>query len=118
MSNQSPTVRGIAPAAAPAPAASADNSAQLDAMAQMLANMQSQLLAAQEEARLAKELAAQKSAPKALTIKVSEKGGLCVYGLNSRFPVTLYANQWERLLDHAPAIREAIKANSSKLSRK
>ena len=32
-----------------------------------------------------------------LTAKITEKGGVSVYGLNARFPVTLYADQWERL---------------------
>jgi len=52
-----------------------------------------------------------------LTCKVSEKGALCVYGLG-RFPVTLYASQWERLLDHADAIRAFAKANAASLVRK
>jgi hypothetical protein len=52
-----------------------------------------------------------------LTCKVSEKGALCVYGLG-RFPVTLYASQWERLLDHADAIRAFAAANASTLVRK
>ena len=34
-----------------------------------------------------------------LRLKVSAKGAVCVYGLNSRFPTTLYANQWQRLID-------------------
>ena len=54
---------------------------------------------------------------RALTMKVSEKGGLSVYGLG-RFPVTLYAQSWERLLDEAEAIRTFIKANEALLSRK
>ncbi len=40
-------------------------------------------------------------APKALSFKVSEKGAISVYGLNARFPVTLYAEQWERVLERA-----------------
>jgi hypothetical protein len=38
--------------------------------------------------------------PVGLTFKVSEKGGVSVYGLG-RFPVTLYYQQWVRLLEHA-----------------
>jgi len=57
-------------------------------------------------------LAQLKTAPKSnggpLSIKQSEKGGLSVYGLQ-RMPVTLYAEQWERLLGFADAIREFIK---------
>lgn len=52
-----------------------------------------------------------------LTLKVSEKGALCVYGLG-RFPVTLYASQWERLLASADAIRAFAKANADKLATK
>lgn len=60
---------------------------------------------------------AMRAQPSRLTLKVSEKGALCVYGLG-RFPVTLYASQWERLLDHAPAIRAFIAANRTKLATK
>lgn len=52
-----------------------------------------------------------------LTMKVTDKGGLSVYGLG-RFPVSLYRSQWERLLDHADAIRAFISANESTLARK
>ena len=47
-------------------------------------------------------------------MKVSEKGGLSVYGLG-RFPVTLYKEQWTRLLDMADDIRRFIAANEGKL---
>ena len=51
-----------------------------------------------------------------LTFKVAEKsGGVSVYGLNARYPITLYRNQMEKLLDAAPEIRAFIKANESKL---
>lgn len=75
-----------------------------------LANLsREQLIALVEAAR---------SAPaQRLTFKVSEKGALCVYGLG-RWPVTLYASQWTRLLDHADAIREFAKANASRLTTK
>jgi hypothetical protein len=59
----------------------------------------------------------QKASQRKLTMKVSEKGGLSVYGLG-RFPVTLYATSWERLLDAADDIRAFIKANDGLLSRK
>lgn len=52
-----------------------------------------------------------------LYCKVSEKGAVSVYGLQ-RMPVTLYLEQWERLLDFADQIREFIKENESKLKRK
>ena len=49
-----------------------------------------------------------------VSLKVSEKGGVSVYGLG-RFPVTLYKEQWTRLLDIADDIRTFIKENDSKL---
>lgn len=52
-----------------------------------------------------------------LTLKVGEKGGLSVYGMG-KFPVTLYAGQWERLLENAEVIKEFIKLNDAKLVRK
>lgn len=56
-------------------------------------------------------------APKAngLTLKVSEKKAVSVYGLG-RFPLTLYAGQWERLLDHAEHIRQFIAEYRGELS--
>jgi hypothetical protein len=58
--------------------------------------------------------------PRAITYKVSEKGGLSAYGINSKFPVTLYVEQWERLdADEERAKRLAfIAANTKTLSRK
>lgn len=47
-------------------------------------------------------------------LKVSEKGGVSVYGLG-RFPVTLYPEQWERLLSMADEIRAFIANNRDKL---
>ena len=52
-----------------------------------------------------------------LRLKVSEKGGLSIYGLG-RFPVKLYKEQWNRLLDHADEIREFLKANDQQLKAK
>jgi len=52
-----------------------------------------------------------------VSLKVSEKGGVSVYGLG-RFPVTLYKEQWTRLLDMADDIRAFIKENDSKLKAK
>ena len=53
--------------------------------------------------------------PRKLTMKVSDKGALSVYGLG-RFPVTLYRGQWERLLGEADAIRAFITANAATLT--
>ena len=49
-----------------------------------------------------------------LTLMVSEKGGLSVYGMG-RFPVTLYKEQWLRILASAPEIEAFIRDNDSKL---
>ncbi len=49
-----------------------------------------------------------------VSIKVSEKGAVSVYGLG-RFPVTLYQEQWQKLLAMADQIKEFIEENRSKL---
>jgi hypothetical protein len=53
-------------------------------------------------------------ASKEISFKVGEKGGMSLYGLG-RFPVTLYKEQWERLLDASPQIREFLRDNDSRL---
>ncbi len=53
----------------------------------------------------------------AIDFKVSEKGGVSVYGLG-RFPVTLYYEQWIRLLDQADQLREFLETNKSSLKMK
>ncbi len=70
-------------------------------------------------------LLAAKPAPRSLTFKVTAKkpdgtgsdGAISVYGLG-RFPVTLYAASWERLLDSADDLRAFISANAATISRK
>jgi hypothetical protein len=62
-------------------------------------------------------LKAQRARAGQLTMKVSEKGAVSVYGLG-RFPVTLYQEQWKKLLDHTDAIRDFIEANHSQLKKK
>jgi len=54
---------------------------------------------------------------KGLYCKVSQKGALSVYGLQ-RMPVTLYVEQWERLLDFADEVRQFAKEHDSELKRK
>ena len=57
-------------------------------------------------------------APKTLSCKVSEKGALSLYGMG-RFPVTLYREQWERLLDEAaPLVRSFIQSHIGELKTK
>jgi hypothetical protein len=65
---------------------------------------------AELEARLAKPA-------KALTFKVTDKGACSVYGLQ-RFPVTLYAGQWIRLIEAMPELHNFLEANKTKLSHK
>ncbi|MEY4581026.1 MAG: hypothetical protein RL701_5729 [Pseudomonadota bacterium] len=52
-----------------------------------------------------------------VSMKVSEKGGVSIYGLG-RFPVTLYKEQWVKLLDMADDIRAFIQENEAKLKAK
>jgi hypothetical protein len=70
------------------------------------------------KARLA-ELEKKQGAPRSgsLEFKVGEKGGVSVYGLG-RFPVTLYYEQWTRLLDAADRLREFLEENKSRLKLK
>lgn len=71
-----------------------------------------------ELARLQKENAALKQgAARGFSMKVSEKGGLSIYGLG-RFPVTLYKEQWTKLLDMSDEIRQFIVANEGRLKSK
>jgi len=68
--------------------------------------------------RLRAENAALKSrGTRGVSLKVSEKGGVSVYGLG-RFPVTLYKEQWVRLLDMADEIRGFIREHEAELKAK
>jgi hypothetical protein len=61
--------------------------------------------------------ALKKSSSKGVSMKVSEKGGLSVYGLG-RFPITLYKEQWSKLLDLSEEIRAFLKTHDSELKTK
>ena len=52
-----------------------------------------------------------------MSLKVSEKGALSVYGLG-RFPVTLYKEQWQKLLAMTDEIRAFLKENDARLKSK
>jgi hypothetical protein len=68
--------------------------------------------------RLRKENAAlKKGASSGVRLKVSEKGAVSVYGMG-RFPVTLYKEQWLKLLDMSDDIRAFITANEAQLKAK
>ncbi len=60
---------------------------------------------------------AEERKPGQLRLKVSEKGGLSVYGLG-RFPVTLYKEQWTRLLDNVEEIKKFLQENDQQLKAK
>jgi hypothetical protein len=71
-----------------------------------------------ELARLRAENEALKArARKGISLRVSDKGGVSVYGLG-RFPVTLYKEQWLKLLDVADEIRAFIRENEPQLKTK
>ena len=71
-----------------------------------------------EMERLRAENAKLKSKDSAgLSLKVSEKGAVSLYGMG-RFPVTLYKEQWLRILASAPEIETFIRENDSKLKTK
>ena len=68
--------------------------------------------------RLRSENAAlKKGAAAGISMKVSEKGAVSIYGMG-RFPVTLYKEQWLKLLDLSDDIRAFIAANEDKLKTK
>jgi hypothetical protein len=67
-------------------------------------------LRAENEALKAKER-------RATRLQVSEKGGVSLYGLR-RFPITFYADEWERMLGMADEIRAFVRDNAGKLKRK
>ena len=66
------------------------------------------------KSELEKLKAQKEKRPGDLSFKVSEKGAVSVYGLG-RFPVTLYQEQWTRLLGVTEDLKEFIQQNSSKL---
>ena len=72
----------------------------------------------QELERLRAENAALKqTSAKGLSMRISEKGGLSIYGLG-RFPVTLYKEQWKKLLDLKDDIIAFLVANDAQLKTK
>lgn len=67
-----------------------------------------------EIARLREENADLKKAAPAISLKVSTKGGISIYGLQ-RFPVTLYKEQWEKVLDRADEMRKFFTDHATEL---
>lgn len=60
---------------------------------------------------------AESKSRRSLYCKVSAKGAVSVYGLQ-RMPVTLYAEQWERLLDFGDEVRSFVREHDAELNRK
>jgi len=79
--------------------------------------MNEQELKAELERLKAENEALKNRGARGISMKVSEKGAVSIYGLG-RFPVTLYKEQWTKLLDMADDIRNFIKENEGKLKTK
>ncbi len=79
--------------------------------------MSEQDLAAELERLKAENEALKAKATRGTSIRVSEKGGVSVYGLG-RFPVTLYKEQWLKLLAMADEIKAFIAENDARLKTK
>ena len=79
--------------------------------------MNEQEMKAELERLKAENEALKTRASRAISMKVSEKGGVSIYGLG-RFPVTLYKEQWAKLLDMADEIRAFLRDNDPKLKTK
>ena len=79
--------------------------------------MNEQELKAELERLKAENEALKNRSSKAISIKVSEKGGVSVYGLG-RFPVTLYKEQWQKLLAMTDEIRAFLKEHDAELKAK
>lgn len=86
-------------------------------LAQAMAGAISLEDATQQLAALERTATASAQSQQRVSMKVSQKGALSIYGLG-RWPVTLYAAQWERLLAASKEIREFLQANEAELARK
>ena len=82
-----------------------------------MSDMTSEQMKEELERLRAENEALKKRSEKGLSLKVSQKGGVSVYGLG-RFPVTLYKEQWEKLLDMSDDILAFIQENESQLKTK
>lgn len=70
-----------------------------------------------QEQLIAKIVAMQAAGQRKLTLKVSDKGAVSLYGLG-RFPVTLYGTQWDRLLNEVEHIKTFLETNRALLATK
>ena len=69
---------------------------------------------AELEAKLEEEKASKK---KDLSLKVSAKGGVSLYGIR-RFPITFYLEEWNKILDMSDEIRAFLKEHEAELKQK
>jgi hypothetical protein len=76
-------------------------------------NLQAEL----ERLRAENEALKNKQQQRGLTLKVGEKGGVSLYGVG-RFPLTLYKEQWMKVLENAEEIKTFIRENEHKLKTK
>lgn len=74
-------------------------------------------LQAELERLKAENAALKQASARGVSLKVSQKGAVSLYGMG-RFPVTLYKEQWLKVLDMGDAIRSFIKENESQLKEK
>jgi hypothetical protein len=79
--------------------------------------MSDEEMKAELERLRSENVALKKGASSGIRIKVSEKGAVSIYGMG-RSPVTLYKEQWLKLLDMSPDIRAFIAANETQLKTK
>ena len=79
--------------------------------------MSDEELKAELERLRAENAVLKKGASSGVRMKVSEKGAVSIYGMG-RFPVTLYKEQWLRILASAPQIEAFIRENDAKLKTK
>ena len=79
--------------------------------------MNEETLVAELEKLKAENAALKKTSARGISLKVSQKGALSLYGMG-RFPVTLYKEQWIKILDTADAIRAFIADNDAQLKEK
>ena len=79
--------------------------------------MDEQEMKAELERLKAENEALKSRSGRGISLKVSEKGGVSIYGLG-RFPVTLYKEQWARLLEMADDIRTFLREHDAELKSK
>lgn len=66
------------------------------------------------QAKRESAIRAESSGAGQLRLAIGKRGGLCLYGINSSMPVTLYKGQWARLLSFVDSIKAALEANESR----